>query len=126
MLISTLVPLALVLALGALAVGVVRARHRRNVDRVSIRSYRTDISMSDFENSRDFGANDNMGASSVTQETSLGGKDEFTTTTENTVEMEEPKKAKRSSKEEADMAYTAYLLQTNNMAADVQDGPREA
>ncbi|KAF6293459.1 polymeric immunoglobulin receptor [Rhinolophus ferrumequinum] len=125
-LISTLVPLALVLALGALAVGVVRARHRRNVDRVSIRSYRTDISMSDFENSRDFGANDNMGASSVTQETSLGGKDEFTATTENTVEMEEPKKAKRSSKEEADMAYTAYLLQANNMAANVQDGPSEA
>lgn len=31
MLVSTLVPLALVLALGALAVGVVRARHRRNV-----------------------------------------------------------------------------------------------
>ncbi|KAM5201875.1 polymeric immunoglobulin receptor isoform 2-T2 [Hipposideros larvatus] len=125
-LVSTLVPLALVLALGALAVGVVRARHRRNVDRISIRSYRTDISMSDFENSRDFGANDNMGASSVTQETSLGRKDEVTTTTENTVEMEEPKKAKRSSKEEADMAYTAYLLQTNNMAAEVQDGPSEA
>lgn len=125
-LISTLVPLALVLALGALAVGVVRARHRRNVDRVSIRSYRTDISMSDFENSRDFGANDNMGASSVTQETSIGGKDEFMATTENTVEMEEPKKAKRSSKEEADMAYTAYLLQANNMAANVQDVPSEA
>nr|XP_019608088.1 PREDICTED: polymeric immunoglobulin receptor [Rhinolophus sinicus]XP_019608089.1 PREDICTED: polymeric immunoglobulin receptor [Rhinolophus sinicus]XP_019608090.1 PREDICTED: polymeric immunoglobulin receptor [Rhinolophus sinicus] len=125
-LISTLVPLALVLALGALAVGVVRARHRRNVDRVSIRSYRTDISMSDFENSRDFGANDNMGASSVTQETSLGGKDEFMATMENTVEMEEPKKAKRSSKEEADMAYSAYLLQANNMAANVQDGPSEA
>lgn len=31
--------------------------------------------MSDFENSREFGANDNMGASQVTQETSLGGKD---------------------------------------------------
>lgn len=44
-------------------------------DRVSIRSYRTDISMSDFENSRDFGANDNIGASPVTQETSLGRKD---------------------------------------------------
>lgn len=44
-------------------------------DRISIRSYRTDISMSDFENSRDFGANDNMGASPVTQETTLGGKD---------------------------------------------------
>lgn len=31
--------------------------------------------MSDFENSKDFGANDNMGASPVTQETTLGGKD---------------------------------------------------
>lgn len=31
MLVSTLVPLALVLALGAMAVAVVRARHRRNV-----------------------------------------------------------------------------------------------
>lgn len=31
--------------------------------------------MSDFENSRDFGANDNMGASPVSQETTLGGKD---------------------------------------------------
>ena len=49
-------------------------------DRVSIRSYRTDISMSDFENSREFGANDNMGASSITQETSLGGKDGMTLT----------------------------------------------
>ncbi|XP_036129326.1 polymeric immunoglobulin receptor [Molossus molossus] len=125
-LVSTLVPLALVLALGAMAVAVVRARHRRNVDRVSIGSYRTDISMSDFENSRDFGANDNMGASPVTQETSLGGKDEFMTTTEDTVETEEPKKAKRSSKEEADMAHTAFLLQANSMVTDVQEGPSEA
>lgn len=31
--------------------------------------------MSDFENSRDFGAHDNMGASPDTQETTLGGKD---------------------------------------------------
>lgn len=46
-------------------------------DRVSIGSYRTDFSMTDLENSRDFGANDNMGASTitVTQETSLGGED---------------------------------------------------
>lgn len=36
--------------------------------------------MSDFENSREFGANDNMGASSITQETSLGGKDGMTLT----------------------------------------------
>ncbi|XP_007096344.2 polymeric immunoglobulin receptor [Panthera tigris] len=125
-LVSTLVPLGLVLALGAVVVGVLRARHRKNVDRISVRSYRTDISMSDFENSREFGANDNMGASQVTQETSLGGKDEFSATTGNTMETEEPKKPKRSSKEEADMAYTAFLLQTNNMAADVQGAPSEA
>ncbi|XP_067585259.1 polymeric immunoglobulin receptor [Pseudorca crassidens] len=122
----TLVPLALVLAAGAVAIAVVRARHRKNVDRISIRSYRTDISMSDFENSRDFGAHDNMGASPDTQETTLGGKDEFANTTEDAVEKEEPKKAKRSSKEEADMAFTTYLLQTNNMAAATQNGPREA
>ncbi|KAI5939565.1 Polymeric immunoglobulin receptor [Manis javanica] len=125
-LVSTLVPLALVLALGAVAVAVVRARHRKNVDRVSIRSYRTDISMSDFDNSRDFGANENTGASSITQETSLEGKDELSTTAEGTTQSEEPKKPKRSSKEEADMAYTAFLLQANSMAADAPDGPTEA
>ncbi|KAM8818143.1 polymeric immunoglobulin receptor [Rhynchonycteris naso] len=125
-LVSTLVPLALVLALGAVAIGVVRARHRRNVDRVSIGSYRTDISMSDFENSRDFGANDNMGATPVTQETSLGRKDEITATIEDTVETEEPKTAKRSSREEADMAYSAFLLQANNMVTNVQGGHSEA
>ncbi|XP_003792254.1 polymeric immunoglobulin receptor [Otolemur garnettii] len=122
----TLVPLGLVLALGAVAVGVARARHRKNVDRVSVASYRTDIGMSDFENSREFGANDNMGASPVTQETSLEGKDEFNTTTESTTETKEPKKAKRSSKEEAEMAYTAFLLQASNVAAEAQDGPKEA
>ncbi|XP_031992533.1 polymeric immunoglobulin receptor [Hylobates moloch] len=125
-LVSTLVPLGLVLALGAVAVGVARARHRKNVDRVSIRSYRTDISMSDFENSREFGANDNMGASSITQETSLGGKDEFVATTESTTETKEPKKAKRSSKEEAEMAYKDFLLQSSTVAAEAQDGPQEA
>lgn len=125
-LISTLVPLALVLTLGAVALAVARARHRRNVDRISIRSYRTDISMSDLENSRDFGGNDNMGAAPDNQETSLGRKDDAITTTKNTTETEEPKKAKRSSKEEADMAYAAFLFQSSNMAAKVQDSPSEA
>lgn len=121
-----LVPLALVLTLGAVALGVARARHRRNVDRISIRSYRTDISMSDLENSKDFGAIDNMGASPIKQETSLGGKDESMSTTRNTMETDEPKKVKRSSKEEADMAYTAFLIQSNNMAANTHDSPSEA
>ncbi|KAB0377451.1 hypothetical protein FD755_011895 [Muntiacus reevesi] len=126
-LVSTLVPLGLVLAAGVVAIGVVRARHRKNVDRISIRSYRTDISMSDFENSRDFEGRDNMGASPEAQETSLGGKDEFATTTEDTMESKETKKAKRSSKEEADEAFTTFLLQANNLAsAATQDGPKEA
>lgn len=125
-LVSTLVPLGLVLTLGIVAVWVARVRHRKNVDRVSIRSYRTDISMSDFENAGDFGANDNMGASPVTQETILEGKHELMTTTESTVDPEESKKTKRSSKEEADMAYSAFLLQSRNIAAQVHDGPKEA
>ncbi|KAG5202136.1 hypothetical protein JEQ12_003526 [Ovis aries] len=126
-LVSTLVPLALVLAAGVVAIGVLRARHRKNVDRISIRSYRTDISMSDFENSRDFEGRDNMGASPEAQETSLGGKDEFATATEDTVESKEPKKAKRSSKEEADEAFTTFLLQAKNLASTTtQDGPTEA
>lgn len=125
-LISTLVPLGLVLAVGAMAVAIARARHRRNVDRVSIGSYRTDISMSDLENSREFGAIDNPSACPDARETALGGKDELATATESTVEIEEPKKAKRSSKEEADMAYSAFLLQSNTIAAEHQDGPKEA
>lgn len=44
-------------------------------DRMSISSYRTDISMADFQNSRDFGGHDNMGATPDTQETVLEGKD---------------------------------------------------
>ncbi len=125
-LVSTLVPLAMVLTLGAVALAVARARHRRNVDRLSIRSYRTDISMSDLENSRDFGGHDNMGASPENQETSLGKKDEASTTTENTMETENDKKAKRSSKEEADMAYSDFVFQSKNLAASIHSSPSEA
>ncbi|XP_050003591.1 polymeric immunoglobulin receptor isoform X1 [Alexandromys fortis] len=122
---STLVPLGLVLAVGAVAVWVARVRHRKNVDRMSLNSYRTDISMGDFKNSRDLGGNDNMGISPDTHETVLEGKDEVVTTTEVAIEPEESKKAKRSSKEEADLAYSAFLLQTSNIAAQVHDGPRD-
>ncbi|XP_012872816.1 PREDICTED: polymeric immunoglobulin receptor [Dipodomys ordii] len=125
-LLSTLVPLGLVLTVGAITVWVARVRHRKNVDRISLQSYRTDISMADFNNSRDFGGNDNMGASSVTLETDLEAKRELETTTKVPEDPEEPKKAKRSSKEEADMAYSAFLFQSNNIAAQLEDGPREA
>ncbi|XP_060228028.1 polymeric immunoglobulin receptor isoform X2 [Meriones unguiculatus] len=123
---STLVPLGLVLAVGALAVWVARVRHRKNVDRMSISSYRTDISMADFRNSRDFGGNDNKGISPDTQETVLEGKNEIVTTTETATEPEESKKAKRSSKEEADLAYSAFLLQSSNIVAQVHNGPKDA
>lgn len=81
--------------------------------------------MGDFKNSRDLGGNDNMGISPDTHETVLEGKDEVVTTTEVAIEPEESKKAKRSSKEEADLAYSAFLLQTSNIAAQVHDGPRD-
>ncbi|XP_021088532.1 polymeric immunoglobulin receptor isoform X2 [Mesocricetus auratus] len=123
---STLVPLGLVLAAGAVAVWVARARHRKNVDRMSISSYRTDINMADFKNSRDFGGNDNMGASPDIEETVLERKDEIVTTTETATEPEESKKAKRSSKEEADLAYSTFLFQSSNIAAQVHNGPKEA
>ncbi|XP_055000539.1 polymeric immunoglobulin receptor [Sorex araneus] len=124
-LVSTLVPLALVLALGGVALGVARARHRRNVDRISIKSYKTDISMSDFDNPREFGANDNPGASPFSQETPVDGNNEFVITTEAAMETKETKESKRSSKEEAEMAYTNFVLQSNNIAANVQDRPSE-
>ncbi|XP_051059916.1 polymeric immunoglobulin receptor isoform X2 [Phodopus roborovskii] len=123
---STLVPLGLVLAVGAVAVWVARVRHRKNVDRMSISSYRTDISMADFKNPRDVGGNVNMGASPDTQETDLERKDEIVTTTEVATEPEESKKAKRSSKEEADLAYSAFLLQSSTIAAQVHNSPKEA
>ncbi|XP_043856055.1 polymeric immunoglobulin receptor [Dromiciops gliroides] len=124
-LVSTLVPVALVLIVGAVALGVIRARRWRFSDRISVGSYRADLSMSDLENPRKSGSNDNMGAS--IQETTLGGEDEFITQTENPEEIQEPKQAKRSSKEEADMAYTTFLLQSNNMANEISlDGPSDA
>ncbi|KAM6217358.1 polymeric immunoglobulin receptor [Rhynchocyon petersi] len=125
-LVSTLVPLALMLVVGFAAVGVLRARHRRNVDRVSIGSYRTDISMSDLENTGDFGGNDNRGAYPVSRETSIAGKDDFPATSGCPMESEEPKKAKRSSKEEAELTYNALVIQSKNMAGNIPDGPQEA
>nr|AAK69593.1 polymeric immunoglobulin receptor [Notamacropus eugenii] len=126
LLVSTVVPVALVLTVGAVALGVIKARRGRFSDRVSIGSYRTDISMSELErNPRQFGANDNMGSS--IQESTLEGEIEFITQTENPEEIQEPKQVKRSSKEEADMAYTAFLLQANNMASEIPlDGHSDA
>ncbi|KAM4861969.1 polymeric immunoglobulin receptor [Thomomys bottae] len=125
-LLSTLLPLGLLLSVGAIAVWVARVRHRKNVDRISLQSYKTDISMADFNNSRELSGNDNPGATSITLETVLEAKDELEPTTKGPVDPEETKKAKRSSKEEADMAYSTFLNQSNNIVAQLEDGPRKA
>ncbi|XP_019402426.1 PREDICTED: polymeric immunoglobulin receptor [Crocodylus porosus] len=100
----------------ALAFAVFRYRTVNRSDLVSVGSYRTNISMSEFENAKEHGANDNV-FMRETQETQIGGMDEFITTA-GTEEVEEPKKAKRGSKEEADVAYSTFLLQTNNIAQE--------
>ncbi|XP_027727039.1 polymeric immunoglobulin receptor [Vombatus ursinus] len=126
-LVSTLVPVALVLIVGAVALGVIKARRRwRFSDRISVGSYRTDLSMSELEhNPTKFGAIDNLDTS--VQESTLGGENECITQAENPEEIQEPKQVKRSSKEEADMAYTAFLLQSNNMANEIPlDGASNA
>ena len=90
-------------------------------------SYRTNISMSDFENAREYGANDNV-CMKQSQETQLGG-DEFVTTTANTESTAETKKAKRGSKEDADLAYSASLLTpstTTQSPAGDSTAPAEA
>ncbi|KAG6935518.1 polymeric immunoglobulin receptor [Chelydra serpentina] len=112
---SVLLPIAAVCLLLATVFVVVKFRLLKRTDLVSVGSYRTNISMSEFENSRDYGAKDNVGINDA-QETQIGGVDEFITTPGNAEGAEEPPKVKRGSKEEADLAYTTFLLQTNKVA----------
>ncbi|XP_031461796.1 polymeric immunoglobulin receptor [Phasianus colchicus] len=101
-------PIGAVLLVLAAAFAVFKYRQIRRSDLVSVGSYRTNISMSDFENPKEYGANDNV-CMKQSQETQLGG-DEFVTTTANIESTAETKKAKRGSKEDADLAYSASLL----------------
>ncbi|TFK00493.1 spectrin beta chain, non-erythrocytic 4 [Platysternon megacephalum] len=112
---SVLLPIAAVCLLLATVFVVVKFRLLKRTELVSVGSYRTNISMSEFENSRDYGAKDNVGINDA-QETQLGGVDEFITTPGNAEGAEEPPKVKRGSKEEADIAYSTFLLQANKVA----------
>ncbi|XP_023965107.2 polymeric immunoglobulin receptor isoform X2 [Chrysemys picta bellii] len=112
---SVLLPIAAVCLLLATVFVVVKFRLLKRTDLVSVGSYRTNISLSEFENSRDYGAKDNVGIHGA-QETQLGGVDEFITTPGNAEGAEEPPKVKRGSKEEADIAYSTFLLQANKVA----------
>uniref|UniRef100_A0A8D0GNW8 Uncharacterized protein n=1 Tax=Sphenodon punctatus TaxID=8508 RepID=A0A8D0GNW8_SPHPU len=111
---SVLVPICAVGLIIAVVFAVVKFRLLKTSDLVSVGSYRTNISMSEFENAREYGAKDNV-CMNKPQETQLGGVDEFITSSGSTEETEEPKKAKRSSKEEADIAYTTFLLHSSNL-----------
>lgn len=120
-------PIGAALLVLAAAFAVFKYRQIRRSDLVSVGSYRTNISMSDFENAREYGANDNV-CMKQSQETQLGG-DEFVTTTANTESTAETKKAKRGSKEDADLAYSASLLTpstTTQSPAGDSTAPAEA
>uniref|UniRef100_A0A8V5GC16 Polymeric immunoglobulin receptor n=1 Tax=Melopsittacus undulatus TaxID=13146 RepID=A0A8V5GC16_MELUD len=93
-------------------------------DLVSVGSYRTNISMSDFESVKDYGASNNA-CVKETQETRMGG-DEFVTTAATPEGAAETKKAKRSSKEDADLAYSAFLLTSGSIVQGSSGGDAAA
>ncbi|XP_009995816.1 PREDICTED: polymeric immunoglobulin receptor-like [Chaetura pelagica] len=113
-------PVGAVLLVLATAFAVFKYRQLKRSDLVSVGSYRTNISMSDFESVKEYGAS-NSACVKESQETQLGGDELITTgaTPENTAET---KKAKRSSKEDVDLAYSAFLLTSGNIVQDTPGG----
>nr|XP_009920470.1 PREDICTED: polymeric immunoglobulin receptor-like [Haliaeetus albicilla] len=103
-----------ILIILAAAFAVFKYRQLKRSDLVSVGSYRTNISMSDFENGKEYSATNNA-CMKETQETQIGG-DEFVTTAAAPESAAETKKAKRSSKEDADLAYSTFLLTSNSIA----------
>ncbi|XP_010187201.1 PREDICTED: polymeric immunoglobulin receptor [Mesitornis unicolor] len=106
-------PVGAVLLILVTAFAAFKYRQLKRSDLVSIGSYRTNISMSDFESMKGYSASNNA-CVKENQETQLGG-DEFITTTAAPESAAETKKAKRSSKEDADLAYSAFLLTSGSI-----------
>ncbi|NXI53409.1 PIGR protein, partial [Chloroceryle aenea] len=106
----------------ATAFAVFKYRQLKRSDLVSVGSYRTNISMSDFEAVKEYGAS-NKACTKETEETQMGG-DEFITTVTVPENAAETKKAKRSSKEDADLAYSTVLLTSGSImqGSDGVDG----
>ncbi|XP_062450800.1 polymeric immunoglobulin receptor [Rhea pennata] len=113
-LLSALVPVGAAFLILGTVFAVYKYRQVKRSDLVSVGSYRTNISMSEFEGTREYGANDNA-CMKESQEMRIGG-DEFVTTASEAECAAEAKKAKRSSKEDADVAYSAFLLQASAVA----------
>ncbi|XP_039941658.1 polymeric immunoglobulin receptor-like [Hirundo rustica] len=112
-------PLAGLILIVVTAFAIVKYRQMKRSDLVSVGSYRTNISMSDFESVRDFSASNSVKES---QETPVGG-DEFITTTVDTLESAaDTTKAKRSSKEDAELAYSSFLVTSDSIAQGSSGG----
>ncbi|NXF98914.1 PIGR protein, partial [Sakesphorus luctuosus] len=121
---AVLGPVAALILVIVTAFAIIKYRQMRRSDLVSIGSYRTNISMSDFESVKDYSAS-NSACVKESQETAIGG-DEFITTTDTQESAAEAKKAKRSSKEDADLAYSAFLLTSGSIAQGSSGGDSPA
>ncbi|NXO43696.1 PIGR protein, partial [Locustella ochotensis] len=111
-------PLAGLILIVVTAFAIVKYRQLKRSDLVSVGSYRTNISMSDFESVKDHGASNN--AKGI-QETPVGG-DEFITTTDTPESAADTTKAKRSSKEDAELAYSSFLATSDSIAQGSRGG----
>ncbi|KAI1231054.1 Polymeric immunoglobulin receptor, partial [Lamprotornis superbus] len=111
-------PLAGLILIAVTAFAIVKYRQLKRSDLVSVGSYRTNISMSDFENVRDLSASSRMKES---QETPMGG-DEFITTTDTQESAADTTKAKRSSKEDAELTYSSFLATSERIAQGSSGG----
>ncbi|NXX19630.1 PIGR protein, partial [Podargus strigoides] len=117
-------PAAAVLLILATAFAVFKYRQLKRSELVSVGSYRTNISMSDFESVKEYSTSNNA-CVKESQETQLGG-DEFITTAATPESAAETKKAKRSSKEEADLAYSTFLLTSGSITQGGSGGDSAA
>ncbi|NXL56172.1 PIGR protein, partial [Chordeiles acutipennis] len=106
------------------AFAIFKYRHLKRSDLVSVGSYRTNISMSDFESVKEYGASNNA-CVKESQETQLGG-DEFITTAATPESAAETKAAKRNSKEDADLAYSTFLLTSSSVVQGGSGGDSAA
>ncbi|NXB10236.1 PIGR protein, partial [Cnemophilus loriae] len=113
-------PLAGLILVVVTAFAIVRYRQMKRSDLVSVGSYRTNISMSDFESVRDYSAS-NSACVKDSQETPMGG-DEFITTADTPESAADTKNAKRSSKEDADLAYSSFLVTSESIAQGSSGG----
>ncbi|NWU62796.1 PIGR protein, partial [Pterocles burchelli] len=114
-------PVGGVLLVLATAFAIFKYRQLKGSDLVSIGSYRTNISMSDFESVKGYSASNTI-CEKETQETQIGGDAEFITTKAPPASTAEAKKAKRSSKEDADLAYSAFLLASSSIPQASTEG----